>query len=107
MKYTTYFSEYVKHSGPPRIGQRQFRRMMNIVSLEVQLSTMHYVKKDLGDTPFVRRYDLVIKSLSDRITDLTRNLEPSNLMREFGNLSRDEVMETFEVDRPWDEDEAL
>ncbi|HLP54342.1 MAG TPA: hypothetical protein VK151_04900 [Fluviicola sp.] len=104
MKYTTYFSEYVKHSGPPRIAQRQFRRMMNIVSLEVQLSTMQYVKKDLGDTPFVRRYDLVIKSISDRITDLTRNLEPANLMREFANLSRDEVMETFEVDRPWDED---
>lgn len=107
MKYTTYFSEYVKQSGPPRISQRQFRRMMNIVSLEVQLSTMHYVKKDLGDTPFVRRYDLVIKSLSDKITDLSRNLEPSNLMREFANLSRDEIMETFEVDRPWDEDEAF
>jgi hypothetical protein len=107
MRYTTYFSEYVKQSGPPRIGQLQFRRMMNIVATEVQLSTMYYVKKDLADTPFVRRYDLVIKSLNDRVSDLTRNLEPSNLMREFANLSRDEVNETFEVDRPWDEDEAF
>jgi hypothetical protein len=80
---------------------------MNIVATEVQLSTMYYVKKDLADTPFVRRYDLVIKSLNDRVSDLTRNLEPSNLMREFANLSRDEVNETFEVDRPWDEDEAF
>ncbi|MES2555028.1 MAG: hypothetical protein V4604_02705 [Bacteroidota bacterium] len=104
MKYTTYFSEYIKHSGPPRVGQRQFRRMMNIVSLEVQLSTMQYVKKDLGDTPFVRRYDLVINSLNERIADLTRNLEPSTLMREFGNLSRNEGVESFDIDNSWEED---
>ncbi|ASS48648.1 MAG: hypothetical protein A3D31_07165 [Candidatus Fluviicola riflensis] len=107
MKYTAYFSEYIKRSGPPRVGQRQFRRMMNIVSLEVQLSTMQYVKKDLGDTPFVRRYDLVIQNLSDRISDLTRNLEPAHLMREFNNLSRSEGVETFDTNEAWDEDFSL
>lgn len=107
MKYTTYFSEYVKQSGPPRISERQFRRMMNVVSLEMQLSTMNYVKKDLADTPFSRRYDLVIRTLNERITDLTRNVEPSKLMREFGQLSLQEVNDTFEVDRPWDEDEGF
>lgn len=107
MKYTTYFSEYVKQSGPPRISERQFRRMMNVVSLEMQLSTINYVKKDLTDTPFSRRYDLVIRSLTDKIGDLTRNMDPAKLMREFGQLSQHEINDTFEVERPWDEDEGF
>ena len=88
MKYTTYFSEFAKQSGVPRVSHKQFKRMMNIIWLETQLSSMHYVKKDLTNTPFHRRYDLVIRSLDDRLSDLTKNLEPWKLMKEFGNLSK-------------------
>ena len=47
MQYTKYFSILTKDNGQPNLNTEQFRRMMNIVSVEGVIVGMAQIKREL------------------------------------------------------------
>lgn len=82
MKYTKYFAFITKENGVPNLSEYQFRKMMNIVHLEGEVNGMKYLKEKLINTKGFNKYDIFIFKKETHITDLTGNLEPSELVKE-------------------------
>jgi hypothetical protein len=89
MQYTIYFSILTKENGQPNLNTEQFRRMMNIVSIEGIVNGMNRIKEKYKDTQYYYKYDLDIFKHQRVLTDLTGNLKPSNLLNEMYQFSSD------------------
>ena len=80
MMYTKYFGVSIKQNGVPNIDAYQLGRMMNIVVLEVTIKEREKFKD---------RYSFnSIFKLKNKLTDLSGNLRPKDLLEEMILLSR-------------------
>ncbi len=89
MKYTKYFAILTKENGQPNLSTEQFRRMMNIVSIEGIIMGMNRIKEKYKDTQYYYKYDLDIFKHQKVLTNLTGNLKVEDLFREMMRFSRD------------------
>lgn len=81
MQYCSYFAKVLDSSGVPHLSVDQFKRFMNIVAIESKLSELKKVKT---------RYNFnYIFNLEKKLTELTGNLKPEDLLKEMIALSRD------------------
>jgi hypothetical protein len=84
-----YFAILTKENGQPNLSTEQFRRMMNIVSIEGIINGMNRIKEKYKNTQYYYKYDLDIFKHQRVLTDLTGNLKPSNLLNEMYQFSSD------------------
>ena len=89
MIYTKYFASITKENGQPNLSTEQFRRMMNIISVEGILSGFNRIKEKYKDTQYYYKYDTLIFKQDTVLTDLTGNLKPNELIKEMHHLSRE------------------
>ena len=89
MIYTKYFASVTKENGPPNLCTEQFRRMMNIISVEGTLFGLNRIKERYKNTPGYYKYDTLIFKQDTLLTDLTGNLKPNDLIKEMYYLSRE------------------
>ncbi len=81
MQYTKYFSFIVKENGQPQLASDQFRRMMNIIYLEGVIYGLTKCKEAHKDTDQYYKYDMIIFKEQMKLTDLTGNVKPDELVR--------------------------
>ena len=86
MQYTKHFSFIVKENGQPQLSSDQFRRMMNIVYLEGVVNGLRKVKEANKNTDQFYKYDMLIFKEEKRLTELTGNLKPDELINEMIRL---------------------
>jgi len=89
MIYTKYFASITKENGQPNLSTGQFRRMMNIISVEGTLNGFNRIKEKYKDTQDYYKYDTLIFKQNTVLTDLTGNLKPNELIKEMYHLSRE------------------
>jgi hypothetical protein len=82
MKYSKYFGSVTKDSGQPNLNTEQFRRMMNIISVEGIIQGMNRIKEKYKNTQYYYKYDLDIFKHQRVLTTLTGNLKAEDLFRE-------------------------
>lgn len=80
MQYTKYFSFIVKENGQPQMTSEAFRRLMNIVYLEGVISGLKKVKEVNKGTDAFYKYDVAIFREQTKLTEITGNVEPSELL---------------------------
>ena len=80
MRYTNYFSIVVKENGQPQLSSEQFRLMMNIIFLEGVIHGLNKSKEANNGTDQFYKYDVIIFKNEKRLTDLTGNVEPNELL---------------------------
>ncbi|MCA0932432.1 hypothetical protein LCM02_08215 [Lutimonas saemankumensis] len=84
MIYTKYFAGILNEHGSLNLNSDQWRRVMNIVYLE---GSIHSLRSVL-DPKNPYKYDTVIFKYRKRLTDLTGNQNPENLIKEMYLLSK-------------------
>lgn len=82
MNYTKYLSLLTRENGVPQLSNYQFRRMMNIVHVEGELSSINMIKENFKNTPEFNRFDLILFKKQKSLTELTGNLKPEDLIQE-------------------------
>jgi hypothetical protein len=82
MKYSKYFGSVTKGNGQPNLNTEQFRRMMNIISVEGIIQGMNRIKEKYKNTQYYYKYDLDIFKHQRVLTTLTGNLKAEDLFRE-------------------------
>lgn len=87
MNYTKYLSLLTKENGVPQLSNYQFRRMMNIVHVEGELSSINMIKENYKNTPEFTRFDLIVFKKQKNLTELTGNLKPEDLIKEMMRFS--------------------
>ena len=80
MRYTNYFSIVVKENGQPQLSSEQFRLMMNIIFLEGVIHGLNKSKEANNGTDQFYKYDVTIFKNEKRLTDLTGNVKPNELL---------------------------
>lgn len=88
MKYTYYFGEITRDYGQPRFDLSQFKRMMNIIYLEGIVDGMEALKENLKGTADFYKFDHIIFRRRMKLTELTGNLKPQDLVKEMQRLSK-------------------
>ncbi len=88
MKYSKYLGLVTNDNGQPNLNTEQFQRMMNIVSLEGIIQGLKIIKEKYKNTPNYYKFDIVILKYQRILTDLTGNLKPEDLIKEFYHFSR-------------------
>lgn len=88
----------IKQSGVPRLDYKQFRRMMNIVFLEGEIRGMQ-IMREQHDYITDRTRHLIYHE-EQKLSDLTRNMKPDALMKEFIKLSNGTPSQ-FDVEGSW------
>jgi hypothetical protein len=88
MKYSKYFGAVTKDNGQPNLNTEQFRRMMNIISVEGIIQGMNRIKEKYRNTQYYYKYDLDIFKHQKVLTTLTGNLNAEDLFREMMRFSR-------------------
>ena len=78
-----------KENGQPNLNTEQFRRMMNIVSIEGIINGMNRIKEKYKDTQYYYKYDLDIFKHQKVLTNQTGNLKAEDLFREMMRFSVD------------------
>jgi hypothetical protein len=89
MKYSNYFGSITKQNGQPNLDTKQFRRMMNIVSVEGVIHGLRIIKEKYSNTSAYFKFDVDIFKHQRVLTDLSGNLNPDELIKEMYRLSRD------------------
>ena len=89
MQYTKYFAILTKENGQPNLNTEQFRRMMNIVSVEGIINGMNRIKEKYKNTQYYYKYDLDIFKHQRVLKELSGNLDPDDLVKEMYRFSRD------------------
>ena len=87
MQYTEYFSFITKENGTPNIKNSQFRRMMNIVFIEGVIIGLNKVKETNKGNDQFYKYDVTIFNEEKRLSNLTGNLKPEDLIKEMLQFS--------------------
>ena len=88
MQYTKYFAILTKENGQPNLNTEQFRRMMNIVSIEGVINGMNRIKEKLKSSDAYYKFDMDIFKHQRVLTELTGNLNPNDLIKEMSRFSR-------------------
>lgn len=83
MVYTKYFAGILNENGPFQISANQWKRVMNIVYLEGSIQGI----KNIQDPKMPHRYEMVIFKYQKKLSDLTGNLKPEDLIREMYRVS--------------------
>ena len=81
MQYTKYFSFIVKENGQPQISSESFRTMMNVIYLEGVINGLNKAKEAHKGTDVYYKYDVSIFREEKRLTDITGNLDPDDLLK--------------------------
>jgi len=89
MKYSKYFGSVTKDEGQPNLNAEQFRRMMNIVSVEGVIQGLNIIKEKFKNTTAYYKFDVDISKHQRVLTDLNGNLSPDELTKDMYRLSRD------------------
>lgn len=89
MQYTRYFAILTKENGQPNLNTEQFRRMMNIISVEGIIQGMIRIKEKYKNTQYYYKYDLDIFKHQKVLTTLTGNLKEEDLFSEMTRFSND------------------
>lgn len=79
MHYSKYFGALVRDNGLPQMGTSSFQKLMNIVSLEGTIEGLKTAKKLHVTEP--NKFDMEIFRRDKRLTTLTGNVAPKELMR--------------------------
>jgi len=87
MKYSKYFGSVTKDKGQPNLNAEQFRRMMNIVSVEGVIQGLNIIKEKFKNTTAYYKFDIDIFKHERVLTDLSGNLNPNELLKEMYHLS--------------------
>jgi len=87
MKYSKYFGRITKDNGQPNLNIEQFRRMMNIVSVEGVIQGLKIIKEKYKNTSAYYKFDIDIFKHQRVLTDLSGNLSPDDLIKEMYHLS--------------------
>ena len=85
MKYTDYFSHTLRENGTPKLSAEGFKRYMNIVYAEGELNGIGFSKNRLRETAYFHTLDIKKFNISKRLSDLTGNLEPEELLYKIVN----------------------
>lgn len=88
MKYTKYFSGVLKNQGVPNLDPSQYARLMNIIHLEGVVHGVEKAKSSGFSTSSTHQYDMVKFSQESKLTELTGNLQPQNLLDEMLKMSK-------------------
>ena len=89
MQYSQYFGSITKENGQPRLNNEQFRRMMNIVSIEGVIQGLKIIKEKYKNTAAYYKFDVDIFRQQRVLTELSGNLKPNELMNEMIRFSFD------------------
>ena len=89
MKYSKYFGAITKDNGQPNLNTEQFRRMMNIVSIEGIIHGLNIIKEKYKNTSTYYKFDVDIFKHQRVLTELNGNLKPDDLIKEMYLFSRD------------------
>lgn len=81
MKYTSHFSQVIRAEGAPHLNQHQLQRFMNIVFLESSIKTLEEL--EMNSQRIFRK----IHQRKDKLSRLTKSLQPNELLREMVKLS--------------------
>jgi len=81
MQYTKYFSFIVKENGQPKMSSDSFRTMMNVIYLEGVINGLNRSKEAHKGTNAYYKYDVSIFREEKRLTDITGNLDPDDLLK--------------------------
>jgi len=87
MKYSKYFGYLARDNGQPNLNNEQFRRMLNIISVEGIIQGISLLKEKYNNPSEYYKYDTFIFKHDTILNDLTGNLSPSDLMKEMHHLS--------------------
>ncbi|WP_406683324.1 hypothetical protein N1F78_11585 [Seonamhaeicola sp. MEBiC1930] len=87
MKYTKYFSIISKEYGQPKLDNYQFGRMMNIIHIEGVIQGIEQIRNGYKNTPEYTRFDLIIFKQNKKLTELTGNIKPEDLLKEMLSFS--------------------
>ena len=85
MVYTKYFAGVLNEQGVLQLSAEQWKRLMNIVYLEGNIAGL----QRLSDQKQPYRFDIIIFKYQKKLSDLTGNLQPNELIREMYQLSFD------------------
>ena len=80
--YAKYFGEIVKNNGQPRLSDSEYRRLMNVIYLNGRLQGMQYLRTKLRLKSSSDPFDMDVYIVSKKLTELTGNLEPAELLKE-------------------------
>jgi len=81
--YTRYFAGILNEHGSLNLSSDQWKRVMNIVYLEGSIHSL----RSIIDPKHPFRYDTIIFKYQKRLTELTGNQNPGNLIKEMYRLS--------------------
>lgn len=88
MKYSKYFGSVTRDNGQPNLNTEQFKRMMNIVSIEGVIHGLNIVKEKYKNTSAYYKFDMDIFKHQRVLTELSGNLKPNELVEEMYHLTR-------------------
>jgi hypothetical protein len=80
--YTKYFGDLIRAQGQPILSDYEFRRMMNIVYLEGLRRGIDCVRSKLKASAYAHKFDMDYFELGMKLTELTGNVEPQELMQQ-------------------------
>ena len=86
MKYSKYFGLITKEKGSLNLSTSQFQRLMNIVFIEGVIHGLNKAKQTYKGTELFYRYDTIIFRENMKLTDLTGELKPDDLLKEMHQL---------------------
>ncbi|PTM04519.1 MAG: hypothetical protein DA407_12975 [Bacteroidetes bacterium] len=75
----------VKENGPPQLSSDNFRTLMNIVYLEGAINGLKKAKEAHKGTDAYYKYDVTIFREQKRLTDVTGNIAPNDLLQRMLN----------------------
>ena len=87
MNYTKYFGLITRDNGALNLPTEQFQRLMNIVHIEGVILGLNKAKNTYKGTELFYRYDTLIFKENMKLTELTGNLEPKELIKEMYQIS--------------------
>ena len=89
MKYSKYFGYMARGNGKPNLNNEQFRRMMNIISVEGIIQGISKIKEKYNNPSEYYKYDIDILKHQTLLNNITNNLIPEDLFKEMHELSNE------------------
>jgi len=90
MKYTKHFGPKAKNLEHLNLSKGQFQRLRNILNIEAAILGLNKVKYAYKEETQYYLYDIVIFKENLKLTSLTGNLDPIQLLDEMIKISNSE-----------------
>ena len=78
-----------RDNGQPNLNNEQFRRMMNIISVEGIIHGIARIKEKYNNPSEYYKYDIDILKHQSLLNDLTNSLIPEDLFKKMHKLSNE------------------